>query len=101
VVVCCGDCVAPAEVLIVTLTAISRPPGIAQQPDKATLLHGRLVRSLAKRGRPLSPSICFDEPRDPVEDSAFAQAVREAGNGLVRYPPSRDHPLDRMCGPLA
>jgi adenylate cyclase len=80
---------APAEVVVVTMDRESadqlKRRGLLNEPDQwPRSLHGHLVHSLTRQGAAvIAFDVLFDEQRDPVEDNAFAQAVREAGNVVL------------------
>ncbi|ADJ28804.1 CHASE2 domain-containing protein [Nitrosococcus watsonii] len=81
-----GPRAAPEEVVIITIDQESSDwLGLPNEPDKwPRELHGRLVRRLAQEGAAvIAFDIIFDEPRDPVQNRFFAEAIREAGNVVL------------------
>ena len=81
-----GPLPAPEEVVVVSIDYnSSKRLGLANDPRKwPRSLHGDLVRKLNKHGAAVIVfDIFFEESRDSREDTAFAAALREAGNVIL------------------
>ncbi|ABA57570.1 Adenylyl cyclase class-3/4/guanylyl cyclase [Nitrosococcus oceani ATCC 19707] len=81
-----GSRAAPEEVVIVTIDRESSDwLGLPNEPDKwPRELHAHLVQRLVQEGAAvIAFDIIFDEPRDPVQDRLFAEAIRKAGNVVL------------------
>ncbi|MFO1430687.1 MAG: CHASE2 domain-containing protein [Candidatus Competibacteraceae bacterium] len=78
-----GPLAEPANIVIV---AIDEPSfaDLGRQWPWPRSLHGQLIRQLDKAGaKVIAFDILFAEPSQPDEDHALAQALREAGNGVL------------------
>jgi len=76
----------PSEVVVVSLDKASAERfGLPNEPRQWPRgLHARLVDNLSRAGAAvIGFDIIFQEPRDPVEDRQFVQAVRRAGNVVL------------------
>lgn len=101
-----GERPAPEAVAVVTIDRrSSRRLGLENEPRKWPRgLHARLVRELAGRGAAvIAFDVIFDEARDPAQDRALGEAIREAGNVLLfeylqRETVDVDHPSGAALG---
>ncbi|UCG11876.1 MAG: adenylate/guanylate cyclase domain-containing protein [Deltaproteobacteria bacterium] len=76
----------PPEVVIVTMDKASADHlNLPAEPDKwPRSLNARLINNLIGRSAAaIAFDMIFDEARSPNEDSAFAEAVRKAGNVVL------------------
>ena len=93
---------APPEVVVVSLDMESaRRFGLPNDPSKwPRALHVQLVENLSRAGAAvIGFDISFQEPRDPVGDRQFVQAVRRAGNVvLFEYLKKETMPLTDSTG---
>ena len=81
-----GERAPPPEAVIVSLDKVSADRlGLPNEPDKwPRALHARLVENLARQGAAVIVfDIIFNEPRLPMQDAPFAQAVQRAGNVVL------------------
>lgn len=77
---------APDDVVIVSLDSVSaRDLGQSERPDRwSRRLHAQLVAALAARGaRVIGFDMLFERARDPADDLALADALRQAGNVVL------------------
>ncbi len=77
---------APSDVVVVSIDKASAEHfGLPNEPRKWPRgLHARLVDNLSRAGAAvIGFDIIFQEPRDPVEDRQFVQAIRRAGNVVL------------------
>ena len=77
---------APQDVVVVTIDRqSSNALGLPNLPRKwPRSLHARLVSKLHELGaRAVVFDVIFEEPREPDQDAAFAQACRVAGNVVL------------------
>lgn len=77
---------APSEVVVITIDKVSAEYfQLPNEPRKwPRHLHAQLVDNLARAGAAvIGFDIHFAEPRDPVQDRRFAQAVQRAGNVVL------------------
>ncbi|MGB5064514.1 MAG: CHASE2 domain-containing protein, partial [Candidatus Competibacter sp.] len=73
----------PPSIVIVAIDEPSMAE-IKQQWPWPRSLHARLIRQLHQAGAAvIGFDVLFAEPSEPAEDQALAQALREAGNGVL------------------
>lgn len=93
---------APPEVVVVSIDKASAGRfGLPNEPRKwPRALHARLVENLSRAGAAVVGfDISFQEPRDPLEDRQFVQAVSRAGNVvLFEYLRKETVPLTDAAG---
>ncbi|MCB1781773.1 MAG: CHASE2 domain-containing protein [Candidatus Competibacteraceae bacterium] len=74
----------PPESIVIVAIDESSMAEIKQQWPWPRSLHARLIRQLHQAGAAvIGFDILFTEPSEPAEDQALAQALREAGNGVL------------------
>ncbi len=76
----------PPDVLIVSIDKTSADTfNLPNKPEKwPRSLHAALIKNLVAAGaQVIAFDIIFDEPRSPVDDNAFARAVKDAGNVVL------------------
>jgi len=97
-----GSRPAPSDVVVVSIDKASAERfGLPNEPRKwPRTLHARLVENLSRAGAAvIGFDIIFQEPRDPLEDRQFVQAVRRAGNVvLFEYLKKETVPLTDSVG---
>lgn len=83
----------PREVLIVAVDAsTAKTLGLPERPDRwPRALHARLIAGLRDSGATVVGfDMLFQQPRDPLDDQAFRDALRRAGNVVLAEAIVRD-----------